>query len=347
MVVQTGSGGVGALGPQLAAVLPPFDPLQAGRSRGAGPRLLVVSLLLHLLFFLIFHDFLLGRVIEKDDVVIVRMLEEPEPKPEPPRKRRKVLAQRRVDASVKRFKTVAQPKIVQVRPVPVLDQTRRVEVDVTHVTEAPKRIERRKVVTETVSVFAEVMTHVQPIEVDRVNPEVRRVRTGRASAGPRILEAAGPVTRATAVDIEAPQLAEGVLSRNAVSGTLDGARIASLESGVSNRFLEGTGRSGLLSGIEKDCNRDPVCLAYLQMIRDRVYGRWHIPPDLKAGRVVLRFRIDRGGSAHGLQLKGADDAALGNACLAAFRHASPFPPPPEEIRYIINENIRASFDYGN
>ena len=83
------------------------------------------------------------------------------------------------------------------------------------------------------------------------------------------------------------------------------------------------------------------------MIRDRVYGRWHIPPDIDAGGVILSFRIDRGGSAHAIQLRSADEASLGNTCLAAFRHASPFPPPPKEILYIVNKKIRANFDYGN
>ena len=115
---------------------------------------------------------------------------------------------------------------------------------------------------------------------------------------------------------------------------------------MSDRLFEGTGESGLLSGIEKDCHKDPICQAYLKLIRDRVYGRWHIPPDVDSGEVVLSFRIDRGGSAHGIQLRSADDQTLGSTCLAAFRHASPFPPPPKEILYIINKKIRANFDYG-
>ena len=104
---------------------------------------------------------------------------------------------------------------------------------------------------------------------------------------------------------------------------------------------------GLLSGIDKDCNRDPICLAYIKQIRDRVYGRWHVPTGLSAGQVVIKFRVDRGGSAHGIELRKADDNGLGGTCLTAFRHASPFPPPPKEIHYIINKNIAATFDYGD
>jgi hypothetical protein len=275
------------------------------------------------------------------------MIEPEEPVPEPPKQKRKVLAQRRIDAKVTRFKTIATPEIQQIKPVQVLDQVRKVEVDPTELTEAPKVLERREIVTETVSVFAEVEAHARPIEIDRVNPEVRSIRSARASAGPRKLEAGGPITTAHAVDVEAPVVAEGVLSRNAIDGLAEGPRIAALEAGVSDRMLEGRGEQGSLSGVERDCMRDPVCLEYLKMIHDRLMGRWHLPSDVEPGRATLAFRVDRGGSAHGIQLRKIDDPGLGDTCLAAFRHASPFPPPPREIHYIINKNIRATFNYGN
>ena len=335
------------MGAELAAGLPLFDPLLPRSAQKKARRLILLSLALHVLIFFLFRDALLGVVMPQEETVIVRMLEEKVLKPEPPKLRRKVLARRRVDASVTHFKDVAQPEIQRVKPVPVLDQARKVEVDPIKLTEAPKRIENREVVTESVSVFAEVQTQIQPVQVDRINPQVRRVKAGQASAGPRKLKAAGPVVSARAVDLESPIVAKGVLSRNAVSGAAEGARVASLESGFSDRLLDGTGERGLLSGIEKDCAKDPVCLKYLQMIRDRVYGRWHIPSNVDAGSVTLSFRIDRGGSAHAIQLRGADEASLGNTCLAAFRHASPFPSPPAEILYIVNKKIRANFDYGN
>ncbi len=338
--------GSGLLGAEIAAAFPHFDPFVSRTQQKAARRLILLSLALHLILLALFRDALLGIAVEQEETIVVRMLEEKEPQPEPPKLKRKVLARRRIDASVVHFKEVAQPEIRRVMPVPVLDQTRKVEVDPTELSEAPKRIENREVVTESISVFAEVPTQVQPIQVDRVNPEVRRVRVGRASAGPRKLEAAGPVVSSRPVDIEAPVVAKGELSRNAVTGSAEGARIAALTSGVSDRLFEGTGESGLLSGIEKDCHKDAICQAYLKLIRDRVYGRWHIPPDVDSGEVVLSFRIDRGGSAHRIQLRRADDQTLGATCLAAFRHASPFPPPPKQILYIINKKIRANFDYG-
>ena len=332
---------------ELAAAFPRFDPLESRPRRKAGQRLVLLSIALHLVLFVLFRDALLGAETQQEEIVLVRMLEEKEPEPEPQKLRRKVLAQRRVDTSVTRFREIAQPEIRQVTPMAVLDQAHKVEIDPTELSEAPKRIEYREIVTQSVSVFAEVPKQVQPIVLDRVNPEVRRVRAARASAGPRKLDAAGPVVSAQALDVEAPVVVTGVLSRNAVAGEAQGARVAALESGVSDRLLEGTRGQGLLSGFERDCAKDPVCQAYLRMIKERVIGRWHIPPEVDPGAVVLRFRIDRGGSAHGIELRSADDAGLGSTCLAAFRHASPFPPPPIEILYITNKKIRATFDYGN
>ena len=112
--------------------------------------------------------------------------------------------------------------------------------------------------------------------------------------------------------------------------------IAALESGASDRYLGEEGVPGAVKA-SKDCMRDPICLAYLKMIRDRVYARWQLPSSIAPGEVRLRFQIDRGGSAHGLRLVATDDSHLGDTCLAAFRHASPFPPPPREIEYLVGD----------
>ncbi len=146
-----------------------------------------------------------------------------------------------------------------------------------------------------------------------------------------------------AVDVEAPVITEGQLSRNAIQGAVDGARIASLESGVSERMLEGRGERGSLGGAALDCDSNGAFTRYLSLVEDRVYSRWHVAADVHAGKVQLAFRIDRGGSAHGIKVRSADDDELGRTCLAAFRHASPFPPPPKEIHYCISKTIIATF----
>ncbi len=327
---------------QLAA-LPRYDPLAPSRKLG-NRSLAIVSIALHLALLAFFWDMLLGAIHQEEEVVVVRVLDEKQPEPEPPKLRRKVLAQRRVDASVRRFKEISQPEVVEVRAVSVLDQVRKVQVERTKLTEAPKSVKQRTVSTKAVSAFARTPTRVQPAQVSDVSGRVAQVQAARASAGPRKLVAAGPVTNARAAEVNAPIVAQGVISQSAIEGDLEGARVADLESGASERAFAGAGDRGSLGGVERSCETDPVCLAYLEMIEDRVYNRWLIPRELSGGQVRLRFRIDRGGSAHRLEIASASDPQLGETCLLAFRHASPFPPPPREIHYLVNKPISATFN---
>lgn len=343
-MVEEGVLGGRHIAAELAAALPRFDPLAHSSRSATGRRLLAVSLTLHLLLLFAFWDALLGAIEEVEETVTVRMIDEPEP--EPPKLKRKVIAQRRIDTSVRRFKEIVQREVRVVKPVPVLDQTQRVEVDAVQLAEAPKLVERRDVVAKKISAFADLPTKVQPIRVDRVAPTVRSVQSARLSAGPRRLDAAAPVTDAQPVDLETPAVARGALSRAAIDGDVTGAKVAALESGTSERMLRGDGQHGLIGGASKNCNEDPVCLAYLEMIEERVYRRWQ-PGSTDRGTVRLRFRIDRGGTAHGIKLVNADHKLLGDSCVVAFQHASPFPPPPKEIHYLVTKGILATFSYGD
>lgn len=317
-----------------------FDPLQPRRDNSFR-NLLVVSLILHLLLLFVFWEAIIGAVWEKDDTVTVKMEEI-----EPERPKRKVIAQRVIDTRVRQFKEIQQQQIEVIQPE-VLDKMQRVEVAELENIESPKLIVERQLVAKRISAFAERPAAARPVEVPKAAPRVRSVSKVQPSAGPRRIEAAGPRVDPQAIDISAPLVREGVVSKQAVQGSVDGAKIRALESGVGEGLLQGDGGDGNRWGGNADCMKDPVCLEYLRMIRDRVYARWAIPPDTEAGRVVLAFRVDRGGSAHGVKLRRTDDAGLGASCEAAFRHASPFPPPPEEIRYIVNKGILATFTYGN
>ena len=324
---------------ELAAALPRYDPLEQRRDK-SGRWILLLSLLIHLGLLLIFWDTLVGIMIEEEETVTVRMVQEK------PKLQRKVLAQRRIDTRVRRFKDIAQPEIRRIQPVPVLRDTSKVEVDPTRISEAPRKIQNRKVVTRTVSAFADTPTPVQPVRIERTAPTVRSVQAARPSAGPRRIQAAGPRVTAEAVDLEAPTVTEGRISRNAVAGDVEGARIAALESGTSEALLKGDG-AGSTRGVNKDCMKDPVCREYLRMIQERVYARWVLGSETAPGVVQLRFQIDRGGSAHSIKIRSADDRLLGDTCLAAFQHASPFPPPPKEIHYLVTKGIIATFRHGD
>ena len=320
--------------------LDPWAPRPPDR---AFQRILGISLVLHLALLFLFWDALIGVVVQREETVVIEMFEEKEP--EPKKLRPKVLAQRTVDTSVRRFKEIVQPEIVELRPTPILEPLRKVEVDPIEITESPKKIETRDVTVRRMSVFADVPRPVSPVDIDVSQPRVRRVQVTRSTAGPRRLEAAGPRPSPHAVDVEAPQVREGIVGPSSAQGSFEGARISALESGASDRYLGDEGAPALAS-TDRNCLRDPVCRAYLEMIRDRVYARWQIPSGIDPGKIQLRFKIDRGGSAHGLELVGADDAHLGETCLFAFRHASPFPAPPKEIAYLIHKGLLATFDYG-
>jgi len=338
--IATPSMDASSIAAQLAASLPAYDPDAPRGDRSWW--LIILSLLVHVGLLLAFWNVLLDVFIQEEETVEVRMIEE---RPEPPKP--KILARRILDSSVKRFKNVIQPEVRQLKPVPEIHRADRVEVERMQITEAPKEVVRRKVDTTKVSAFAEVVSPIQPIEVDQVAPTVRRVSVAKPSAGPRKLEAAGPITNPRAADVDAPEIVRGVASDTVVDGDLEGAKINARESGTADSMLRGDGdRGSLPGGAAKDCRKDPVCLAYLRMIRDRVYARWNPPVEVGAGKVDLRFRIDRGGSAHGLEVVRTDGKQLGATCLQAFRHASPFPPPPKEIHYLVTQGLVATFTHG-
>ena len=337
---NTGAGEIGVALERAMGTLPAYDPLAPKKQDRAFRNLFLLSLLFHLALLVIFWDSFIGVLSEQEDVAIVKVLE-PQVKIEP-----KVLKQRRIDTSVKDFKEIVRPEIKK-HEVHKLDDLNRKEVSEIEIVEAPKFIEQREFAQVDVSVFAERPTVRRPIAVPTTAPSVRRIQRSQSSTGPREIRASSPQNNPRAATIEGPVLTDGTISQNVVDGANTGAKIAALRSGTSDEFLKGTGDRGLIGGVDKDCNRDPTCLSYLDEIRRRVYARWHIPPDVTSGNVQLRFVIDRGGSAHGIELVASDDRKLGTTCVGAFRAASPFRPPPPELQYIVGRKIRATFDYGN
>jgi TonB family protein len=323
------------------AAFTPYDPLAPRRQDRPLRRILAISIALHLLLLFLLWDSVIGVVFDEDDTVVVRMVEE---KPPPPRP--KVIAQTRLNTKVKKKRDVKR-EIVKLNPVERLDQVKTTQVDPLQRIEAPKVVEQRDLVVAKANVFAETYVPVQPMKVDTEAPRVRTVQSiAQPSAGPKRVVSKGLSYDPKAIESSTPTAVEGVLSSQTVEGAETGAKVAALRTGTSDRFLEGDG-GGYLGGADKDCMKDPVCVAYLKMIRDRVYARWSVPQEANAGRVILSFRIDRGGSAHNIREKHSDDAGLGKTCLQAFRHASPFPPPPPEIQYLVNKGIAATFHYGN
>jgi len=330
---------------ELAVSLPPYDPLEK-RSGAAGRVLIVLSILLHLSLLVLFWNTLISAIIQEEEVITVRMIEEQKPEPEPPKLKRKAIARRVLDASVRRFKKVTQHKVDRIKPVTMIDPAQKIDVKPVKITEAPKTIKQRKVVSQKVSPFGEVQRELRPVQIDKVAPTVRSIKASQGSTGPRQIDAAGP-TPIGATDIEAPMVHKGIISSTAIEGDVDGSKVVATESGLQDGVLDSGDGLGLIAGGDMDCMKDPVCVAYLKEVERRVYARWQPGMDVASGNVKLRFRIDRGGSAHGLAVVDADEKVLGDTCLLAFRHASPFPPPPREIHYLVTKGLKATFRYSH
>jgi TonB family protein len=286
--------------------------------------------------------------------------------------RPKALARRAFAANVSQFKSVVQQAVTQVAPNPVFADVTKVQVEPLQRTQAPKAISQRVVNAATVDALQVADAPKAANVVAAETPTLRQAPTVTQSAGPKIVAAAGPiVSKNESLGYEQPTVADGVADSVTVAGDATGPRIRALQTGSGTLYGSGHGRgsgrgsgsgngsgdgsgngsgsgvgdgSGSGGGI-RDCNKDPECMRYLELIKDRVYKRWNPDRDVPIGKVQLRFRIDRSGSANDLELIRSANQPLGESALVAFRHASPFPPPPASIAYIFGKNLTATFDF--
>ena len=291
--------------------------------------------------------------------------------------RPKALARRIAVANVSQLSNVVKQEIKVLQPVPVLGQTQVAKINVSPIktTQAPKAITQNKIATRVTSDLGDVQPYQVSTGPAASNTTLREAPTVAQTAGPRLQSAAGPVIQTNAVNYQAPTIAEGVVGDYTVQGTPDGPNIRVMEPGSGSGYFDGaggqgagsgggdgngnsgsgpgdgkgTGRGGTGKGAgtpgPRDCNADLQCRAYLDMIRQRVYGRWNPAEDVNGGGVQLSFRIDRSGAAHEISLVKSANGPLGDSCVTAFRHANPFPPPPASIAYLLEKKIIATFDF--
>jgi hypothetical protein len=289
--------------------------------------------------------------------------------------RPKMLARRTLRANVQQQREIVQREVTQIAPNPVLADVSKVEIQTQVRTTAPKLLNQRQVETATTVQPLQIATPTQTASVvSTETPELRRAPTvSVSSAGPRVMQAASPnpVTDA-GLDYQAPNIADGVVGEIAMSGDATGPKIRSLDSGSGTRYGTGIGGgsgngsgagngsgngigsgngrgtgsgSGDGTGSGRDCNSDPTCSRYLEMIRRRVYQRWTPARNTPGGKVQLSFRFDQSGMAHNIKVVRSENKDLGASCVDAFRHAIPFPPPPASIAYMIDQNLIATFDF--
>jgi uncharacterized membrane protein YgcG len=356
----------------------------------------VVSVVLHAGVLLMVFNMSLGMTIEEEEkekipertieAVLIKLPPTPEPAgsesgagtpvdDKPKSARPKALAKRVVQANVSQVRNIVQQQITRVAPTPVLGQVNKVDVAPVKVTQAPKSISQRNVVTRAVSPLGDVQPYQVSSGPAASTAKIREAPTLNQTAGPKKMDAAGPVKATSALSYQQPTVAEGVVGDVTVQGDPDGPNIRILEPGSGSAYFDGAGGRGSGSGGgdgngtsgsgpgngtgsggggsgsgkgnlgPRDCSKDRQCQAYLEMIRQRVYGRWNPASGVSGGEVRLSFRIDRSGAAHEIAVVKSDNGQLGDSCVTAFRHANPFPPPPASIAYLLDKNIIAIFDF--
>jgi hypothetical protein len=297
---------------------------------------------------------------------------------QPKMARPKALARRVAVANVAKMSSVVQQQITRVTPTPVLGQQQvaKVNVEAIRKTVAPKNVTQNRIQTRVVAEIGDVQPYSVATGPAASNTKVRAPTTLSQTGGPKVQDAAGPIVQTNALSYQAPTIAEGVVGDYTVQGSPDGPNIRVMEPGSGSGYFDGVpggqgagsgggdgngnsgsgpgngqglGRGGSGKGPgtpgPRDCNADLQCRAYLELIRQRVYGRWTPEDQVKGGGVQLAFRIDRSGAAHEISLVKSDNGPLGDSCVKAFRHANPFPPPPASIQYLLEKRIIATFDF--
>lgn len=114
---------------------------------------------------------------------------------------------------------------------------------------------------------------------------------------------------------------------------------------VPERFLQG-GKPNTTPGAALDLidTSDPDFTEYFELIKRRVYAAWRYPDGVRGiHKVSLRFSLDRGGSAHGIQAVQSTNAELNSSAAEAMHRASPFPPIPEKFRALVGQPLTLIF----
>lgn len=295
--------------------------------------------------------------IEEEELIPVQLIREiPEATPDPAPAPRALAERRSVN-----FGPAAQAITPQVVNPTVVAQAapsvaaERLQIDAVHSVAAPREITRSNVAVETV----EAVTSVAGVESTRVELEDAAAPALRGpieidapvgpSVGPRAIVAEGSTMGTGPAEVReaGSSVRAGVLSDRDVLGSPTGPRLASVNTRVGTGHLGGSGGtgSGLGGGVAPDdCLDRAEVQRYMALVRQRMEARWRAT-DSGGRRVkaVLRFSIDPGGSARGIELVSADDEGLGQAAVGALRAASPFPPMSDPVRCLADNVLRGRF----
>jgi len=261
----------------------------------------------------------------------------------------KALAERRSATFAPQAQAVA-PQIVNptvvARAAPAL-AAERIEMNQVAAVVAPKQITQTSVTVERTAAIQSIVS-AQASQVDlgtaaapALRGPVDASQPVGPSVGPRQIATTGDsVGTGSAVTLgEGSSVREGIASDRDVLGSLDGNRLANVNTRVGDGFMRGDGGRGS-GAYERDCLERPEVEDYIQAMRKRVYARWVVPGDVTGNRKVqLRIRLEAGGSLLSVENIAARDELLGNSAMEALRAASPFPPMTGPIRCLSQRNL--------
>lgn len=248
---------------------------------------------------------------------------------------------------------VVNPVVIQQRAPVVAAQ--KVEVDAVSPVQAPTEVARRAPTQVDVAraYQSAVVATTQPVQIDAQAPAIRgpieQVAPVGVQSGPRQVASIGGT--AGVADPQAlgsgSAVREGVVTGRDVLGAPTGQRAQvhwAVGDHANGRGGGGSG-SGLGGGVgSQDCLARGAVKQYIDRVRQRMYQRWALPPDVAPDlQVELRFSLDPAGTASHVQLVRSSDARLGESAVSALRSASPFDPMPDDVRCLSGELLIATF----
>ena len=290
----------------------------------------------------------------KDELIQVRILNEPPAAKTDPAPARRVIAERR--------SPLFQPQAQAVRPQVVNPQViaratpqveaQQIEMKSVASVSAPREVTRSAVVVEKV---AAVRTSGPAAVQGRVDvpvaagPALRGPIEVEAPAGvevgPRQVASVGNTVGTGSVRLgDGSSVQEGISSDRDVLGSPTGPRLADVHTAVGEGMLAGSGGSGAGGVSFADCFQRPEVQNYWSSIQNRMYARWVLPADVRSNQEVrLRFQLDAAGSAHRVELVPGGDTRLGASAVDALRSAAPFPPMADRVRCLAGAPIIGTF----
>lgn len=281
----------------------------------------------------------------------------PKPKSEPA-PARKVVAERRSLEFAPQAQAVptqiVNPSVIA--PAAPVVAAQKMDMKAMGTVVAPREIAPQAPSAERVSAVTSVAT-ATPSRVDlgsAAAPALRGPTDATQPAGPsvgprQIAATGGTVGTGTVSNFPSgSSVREGIASNRDVLGSPTGPRLANVNSRVGDSMLRGDGGSGDGpgggGGGDGDCLERSEVRAYIDQMKQRMYARWVLPPDVPGNKSVeLRFQIDVAGSVRDVRVVSSGDVRLGESAVEALRAAAPFPPMSDRARCVTQRALTGTF----